>query len=72
MHTIQLKINDKVYERFLWLLSKFSKEEVEIMTEESDFITTQNYLQRELDEINAGNVKFISQTDFEERLNRII
>ena len=30
MKTIQLKISDKVYDKFLWLLSNFSKEEVEL------------------------------------------
>jgi hypothetical protein len=72
MHTIQLKINDKVYDRFLWLLSKFSKEEVEIVNEDQDFILTQAYLQKELDEIQNGSVKFISQSEFESRLDQII
>ena len=72
MHTIQLKINDKVYDRFLWLLSKFNKEEVEIVSEDQDFISTKNYLQKELDEILSGNAKFISQNELESRLDQII
>lgn len=72
MHTIQLKINDKVYDRFLWLLSKFNKDEVEIISEDQDFILTKDYLQRELDEIQSGNAKFISQSELESRLNQII
>ena len=38
MHTIHLKINDKVYEKFLRLLSKFNKEEIEVLSEENQFI----------------------------------
>ena len=72
MHTIQLKINDKVYDRFLWLLSKFSKEEVEIISENQEFISTKKYLQQELDEIQNGNAKFISQSELESRLDQII
>ncbi len=72
MHTLQLKINDKVYERFLWLLSKFNKEEVEIISEDQDFDLTKEYLQRELDEIQIGNAKFISQQEFESRLDQIV
>lgn len=72
MHTIQLKINDKVYDRFLWLLSKFNKEEVEIISEDQDFVSNMIYLQRELDEIQSGNANFISQRELESRLDQII
>lgn len=72
MPTIQLKISDKVYDRFLWLLSKFNKEEVEILNEDQDFISAKKYLQKELDEIKSGNAIFISQTEFESRLDQMI
>ncbi len=72
MPAIQLKISDKVYGRFLWLLSKFNKEEVEILSEDQDFILAKKYLQKELDEINSGNANFISQTEFESRLDQIM
>ena len=72
MHTIQLKVNDKVYDRFIWLLSKFNKEEVEIVIEDQDFVSNTIYLQRELDEIQSGNANFISQKELENRLDQII
>ena len=72
MYTIQLKISDKVYDKFIWLLSKFNKEEIEIVSEQTDFISTKNYLNQELTEIENGNANFISQTDFENRLNGIV
>ena len=72
MHTIHLKISDKVYDRFLWLLSKFNKEEVEIISEHHDFISTKKHLQEELNEMQNGNTKFISQSELESRLNQII
>lgn len=72
MHTIQLKINEKVYEKFLWLLSKFSKDEIEIVSDNADFISTQNYLKKELDEIKSGEAVFYSQDDIEKRLDHII
>ncbi len=72
MHTIQLKISDKVYDKFLWLLSKFTKDEIEIINEEQDFISTQKYLQKELEEIENGQAKFISQKELEKRLGQII
>jgi len=72
MYIIQLKISDKVYGKFIWLLSKFNKEEIEIVSESSDFIATSNYLRNELNEIESGKAKFISQHEFENRLNGII
>ena len=72
MPTIKLKISDKVYDKFIWLLSKFNKEEIEIVSETSDFKSTQNYLQKELEEIESGKANFLSQQDFENRLNNIV
>ena len=72
MYTIQLKISDKVYDKFIWLLSKFNKEEIEIVSESSDFTSTSNYLHNELNEIESGKAKFVSQHEFENRLNGII
>ncbi|EDP94598.1 tRNA pseudouridine synthase A [Kordia algicida OT-1] len=72
MRTIQLKINEKVYDKFIWLLSKFTKDEIEIVSDSSDFKTSQDYLRKELNEIESGKANFISQKDFEDRLNEII
>lgn len=72
MHTIKLKISAKVYDKFIWLLSKFNKEEVEIISESSDFTATKEYLQKELTEIESGKANFISQQEFENRLNEIV
>ena len=72
MYTIQLKISDKVYDKFIWLLSKFNKEEIEIVSEQNDLKSTKDYLNQELTEIETGKANFISQTDFENRLNGIV
>lgn len=69
MYTIQLKISDKVYDKFIWLLSNFNKEEIEIVSESSDFTSTKNYLHQELNEIESGKANFVSQQEFENRLN---
>lgn len=72
MYTIKLKISDKVYDKFIWLLSKFNKEEIEIVSEQNDLKSTKDYLNQELTEIETGKANFISQTDFENRLNGIV
>ncbi len=72
MHTLKLKIDDRVYDQFLDLLSKFSKEEIEIVMNESQFSETKKYLQTELDEINTGEAKFLSVNEAEQQLENLI
>jgi len=36
MHSLKLKIDDKIYDTLLGLLSKFNKDELEIVIEGSD------------------------------------
>ena len=72
MHTIRLKVNDKIYEKLLWLLSKFSKDEIEIIVENSTFSNDQKYLEKELNEILAGEAKFIGVEEAEEQLEKSI
>ena len=33
MQTVRLRVNEKVYDKLIWLLSKFGKDEVEIIPE---------------------------------------
>ena len=75
MHSIRLKVSDKIYENVLWWLSKFSKEELEIIVEEADgetFSENKRYLSEELNEILDGNAKFLSEEETEYRLEKII
>lgn len=72
MQTIRLRIHDKVYDKLIWLLSKFNKDEIEIITEDSSFIETQSYLKNELDEINCGKAKFHSIEELESGLSNAI
>lgn len=72
MHTLRLKINDKVFDRLVWLLSKFSKEEVEIINEDTEFFENQKYLENELAEIDKGQANFIEIDEVDTRLENII
>jgi len=72
MHTVRLKVNDSVYDKLLGLLSKFNKDEVEIISETSDFVQNQNYLSDELNEILTGEARFIEMEEAEQRLENII
>jgi len=70
MQTIQLKVNEKVYDKLMALLSKFKKEDVEIVS--GDFISDRDYLQKELDEIKSGKAEFYSQDELEKRTEVLV
>jgi len=72
MQTIRLNINEKVYDRLLWLLGKFGKDEVEIIPEDNDYAKTRQYLESELNEIQAGDASFIGIDQLEQRLTATI
>jgi len=72
MQTLKLRVNDRVYEKLIWLLSKFNKDEIEIIPENTDFVKNQNYLVGELNEILKGKANFIEMDEAEQRLeNRL-
>jgi len=72
MHTLRLKVNDKVYDKLLWLLGKFDKDEIEIIADASDFIKNQKYLDQELNEILDGTANFMEIDEAEQRLENVI
>ncbi len=72
LHTVRLRVNDRVYDRLIGLLGKFSKDEVEVIPENHDFIMTQKYLSGELNEILNGKAKFMEMDKVEQRLENII
>jgi hypothetical protein len=72
MQTVRLRVNERIYDRFIWLLSKFSKDEVEIIPESEDYNVNQKYLAGELDDISSGKATFLELNDVEQRLEKVI
>lgn len=72
MHTLRLKINDKIFDKLVWLLGKFSKNELEIINEDNEFFENQIYLEKELKEIVDGKAKFLEIDEVEQRLENTI
>lgn len=72
MHSVKLKIDDKIYDHLLRILRQFSKEELEIVVEGSNGQDHQQYLEEELKETNEGNATFYSFEEVERRLDKII
>ena len=63
-------MNEKVYDKLMALLSRFRKEDVEIVSDE--FVSDRDYLQKELDEIKSGKAEFYSQEELEKRSEELI
>ena len=72
MQTVRLRVNDRIYDKFLWLLSKFNKDEIEVIPETNDFAKNQKYLSDELNEILSGKAKYIEMGEADRRLENII
>jgi len=68
MHTLKIKISDKVYDNLMWLLSKFSKDEIEIISDDKSFIETKSYLEKEYKDILNGKACFHSVEEFDQTL----
>lgn len=72
MQTIRLRINDKIYDKLIRLLSKFNNDEIEIISENAEFIEDQKYLNSEFIEIVQGKAKFVDINEVDEQLETII
>jgi len=72
MKIISLKINDKVYKYFMWFLERFSKDEIQIINEADEYISVEEYLTNELDQLENGNAEFISIDELDNALEETI
>ena len=72
MQTIRLRISDKIYRQFMWFLQRFSSEEVQVIKENDEFLSVQNYLKKELEQIDKGTADFSGIDQLEEKLEATI
>jgi len=72
MHTVHLKISDKIYDKLMALLNDFSKDDLEVISESAYYNEAKEYLHGELQNIETGKAKFLSVEEAEERFEKII
>jgi hypothetical protein len=72
MHTIRLRVNDKVYKNLIKILSKFSVEEIQVITEDDTFISIQKYLEKELAQVEDGSAEYIDINELDDQLDDTI
>jgi hypothetical protein len=72
MQTLKLLVDDKIYDKLLFLLSKFDRDELEIIQDKSEFTTTKKYFNAELEEIRNGKANFMLLEEAEARIEKAI
>ena len=60
MHTLRLRVDNKIYKNLMWFLTRFSKDEIQIEEESDQYISTRQYLEKELKTIEEGKAEYIS------------
>jgi len=72
MPTIRLQVNNNIYKHLMWFLSRFKKDEIQIIEEDQTFLSVQQYLEKELALIEAGEAEFISIDELDRELQATI
>lgn len=60
MYSLRLKVNNSIYLEVLELLSKFKKEDIEVVEENNQYLSIKEYLDNELKQIQSGKAQFVS------------
>lgn len=72
MQTIRLRVNEKVYKNLMWFLNKFSKDELQIIEENDEFLSIQKDLHKELEKVERGSAEFIDIQQLDDELESTI
>jgi len=72
MQTIRIRVNNRVYKNLLKVLSRYKHEDVQVIEENDEFISTQQYLKKELDRLEKMNSGFIDIGELDNHLESTI
>jgi len=72
MHTLRLRVDNKIYKNLMWFLGRFSKDEIQIEEETDQFISTKEYLEKELNTIEEGKAEYIGIEQLDDELEAIL
>ena len=60
------------YRHLMWFLGRFNKEEIQVIRENDEFITIQEYLKKEFEKIENGTAEFVSIDKLDNELETTI
>ena len=72
MQTIRLRVNDNIFQQLMWFLKRFGKNEIEVINENEEYLSVQEYLKKELENIENGKAEFISFNELDQELEATI
>jgi len=72
MQTIRLRVNDRIYKSLMRLLSKFGRDDLQIIEEDENYLSIQQYLKKELSKVEDGSAEYIDIDELEDTLDATI
>lgn len=72
MHTLRIQVNKSIYKQLMWFLSRFKKDELQIIEEDQEYLSVRQYIQKELTRVEEGSAKYITLDDLEKELQSTI
>ena len=72
MQTIRLRVHNRIYKNLILILKRFSKEEIQIIKEDEEFLSVQDYLKSELKNLENDDADFIDIDQLEQDLENTI
>jgi len=72
MHTVRLRVSDKVFDHLMWFLSRFTSDEIQILKENDEYLSIRNYLQGKLNYLEEGKAEFYTLEELEKQLDATI
>jgi hypothetical protein len=72
MQTIRLKVSDKIFHNLMWFLGRFNNDEIQILSENNEFLSVQQYLENELLAMESGKRDFIGMDELAHHLEKSI
>ena len=62
-------MNDRVYKNLMRLLSKFGRDDIQVIEEDENYLSIQQYLKKELSKVEDGSAEYIDIDDLEDTLD---
>jgi hypothetical protein len=56
----------------MWLLRRFKKDEIEVITEDEKYLSVQSYMQKEFNEVKEGKATYHTIEEMESNLEDVI
>jgi hypothetical protein len=56
----------------MWFLSRFNLDEIQVITEGNEYISIQNYLQHELNQVEEGKMEYLTLEQLDQQLEETI